>query len=351
MSKRYHAFIQLLLFRLRGFYREPEAVFWVYIFPIMLTVLLGIAFRNQPPQQPSIDIEASPAADALIAAFAEPPLAEQFEVEVCKPGSCAERLRLGKSAVTLAVDPDSGAYVYRFDETRPESRYARLVLDDALQRRAGRADPVATEDAVVTEPGSRYIDFLIPGLLGMNLMGGGMWGVGYTIVDLRVRKLLKRFLATPMRQSYFLLAMVGGRMSFVLLEIGAILAAGVLMFQLPVAGHPVAIVTVAMCGAVCFSGMGLLVASRAQRLETVAGLMNVVMMPMWLMSGLFFSTDHFPALLQPVIQALPLTQLLNVLRSVILEGSTLASQAGPLLYLLAIAGASFGLALKWFRWT
>ncbi|HNQ21573.1 MAG TPA: ABC transporter permease [Phycisphaerae bacterium] len=350
-SRKYRPLPELLRFRLRSFYREPEAVFWTYGFPILLTVLLGIAFRNRPPERIIVDIEAGPGAEAVRGALAAGSADGAFDVLINEAEVCRERLRLGKCAIVVSPATSEAPPAYHYDPTQPASAYARVRVDDALQRSAGRADPLAVRDAPVTEPGSRYIDFLIPGLLGMNLMGGGMWGIGYVTVDLRVRKLLKRLVATPMPRGHFLLSMVGGRMAFVVPEIVVILLAGVLLFGFPIRGGWVSIFVVAFCGAVCFAGVGLLVACRAERLETVAGLLNVVMMPMWLLSGLFFSTSHFPDVLQPLVQALPLTQLLNALRAVILEGGSVTSQTVPLLYLLALGGVCFCLALRWFRWT
>ena len=293
MKKNYRPLRELLLFRYRSFIREPEAVFWTYGFPLILTVALGIAFRNRPPAQVLVDVEAGPAAAAVRQILAPGNADDGFKVQVNGPAQCADRLRLGKCQVVVSAAPAADGYTYRYDPSRPESVHARARVDDALQRAAGRTDPVNVSDAEITEPGSRYIDFLIPGLLGMNLMAGGMWGIGYVTVDLRVRKLLKLLIATPMRRSYFLLSMVGGRMGFVFPELVVILLTGVLLFKLPIKGSLLAVLVVSACGALCFAGLGLLVASRAQRLETAAGLLNLVMMPMWLLSGLFFSTDNF----------------------------------------------------------
>ena len=343
-----------MLFRIRSFYREPAAVFWTYGFPLILTVSLGIAFRNKPVEKIRVDIEDGPAAQAIYDALAGIDEEGAFEVAVQSPKDCKERLRLGRVSVVVALggdaSGDSGAYVYRFDPTRPESTSARHRVDDALQRAAGRADPVAVRDETVSEPGSRYIDFLVPGLLGMNLLGSGLWGVGFVIVDLRVRKLLKRFVATPMRRSHFLGAVIGGRMLFIVPEMFIILMVGVLIFGIPIRGSWLAIGIVVLIGGVCFAGIGLLVACRAQRTETVAGLMNMVMLPMWLLSGIFFSTENFPAAFQPVVRALPLTHLNEALRAVILEGAPLSSQWLRLVILLAFSAVSFTLALKWFRW-
>jgi ABC-type multidrug transport system permease subunit len=226
----------------------------------------------------------------------------------------------------------------------------RATLNDALQAAAGRKDALPTSEKTSSEPGARYIDFLIPGLLGMNLMNSGMWGVGFALVEMRQRKLLKRFVATPMRRSDFLLALASSRLLLMLIELAVLLGFGILAFQMRLLGSWASVILISAVGALCFGGLGLLTASRAQKIETVSGLINVVMMPMWLLSGVFFSYERFPAILLPFIKALPLTALNDALRSTILEGATLAAQGTRLLVLLLWGGLSYVLALRWFRW-
>jgi len=346
---RQHPLRQLLLTRLLEFFREPEAIFWVYGFPVLLAIGLGIAFREKPPEEVRVDVvvaEPQRAAAEQVAATLRS--AHGFLVEMHTAGECAARLRMARADLTV-VPGSSFEYVY--DAMRPESILARARVDETLQRAAGRADRVATADRLVKEPGSRYIDFLIPGLLGMNLMGGGLWGIGFVTVDMRVRKLLKRLVATPMSRTHFLVAMIGSRIVFGIPEIVLLLAAGWLLFNVVVHGSLLSVLFVSILGAVSFSGLGLLVACRAQKIETVSGLMNLVMLPMWLLSGIFFSSERFPAAAQPFIQALPLTMLNEALRAVILEGATLASQFTHLAGLAAWGGVSFVLALRWFRWS
>ena len=341
----HHPLRELLLARFREFIREPEALFWVFGFPLLLAIGLGIAFRNQSAESIYVDVQqdAGRAAEIAEALRRSPAML----VEVHPAGECRNRLRLGKtSIVVIPGEPCT----YLFDPTRAESVLARQRVDDALQRAAGRRDPLATRDDPLTEPGARYIDFLVPGLIGMNLMGSGMWAVGFVIVDMRVRKLLKRLVATPMRKTDFLWSMIGARLVFMVPELLIVLGAGMLLFGILIQGSVFAILVVCIVGALVFSGLGLLVASRAQRIETVSGLMNLIMLPMWLFSGIFFSADRFPATFQPFVQALPLTQLNNALRAVILEGASLPSQAWRLLILAVWGCVSFLLALRWFRW-
>ncbi len=258
------------------------------------------------------------------------------------------RLRSGR--VALTVRPGAPVTL-RYDSTRREGNVARLVVGDALQRAAGREDVAVLREQRVSEPGARYIDFLIPGLLGMNIMGTGLWGVGFGIVKSRQQKLLKRFLASPMRRSHFMLSFMLARMVFLVLEVGAVLLFGYLAFDVPVRGSLGALAAIVGVGAMAFAGLGALVASRAQTTEGVSGLMNLVMVPMWICSGVFFAYSNFPPAMQPFIQALPLTALNDALRAVMLDGVALAG-TGPWLGVVGLWGvASFGLALRIFRWT
>jgi ABC-2 type transport system permease protein len=340
----YHPFKELLKARMREFLREPETIFWVYAFPVLLVIGLGIAFSNRPAERVFVDIQQNDVAEETAGNLRHNPA---FVVTICSKPECMERLRLGKS--TLVVVPGTKTE-YVFDPTRPESVLARRQVDDALQRAAGRRDPLYTEDRHVTEPGTRYIDFLIPGLIGMNLLAGSMWGVGYVIVDMRVRKLLKRFVATPMKRSHFLWSALGGRMVFMIPELAVILGAGVILFDFPIRGDIFSILLVSFLGSVSFSGLGLLAACRAKKLETASGIMNVIMMPMWLLSGVFFSPERFPDALQIIINSLPLTQFNYALRAVVLEDASLSSQLWRLVFIASWGAVCYICTLRWFRW-
>jgi ABC-2 type transport system permease protein len=258
-------------------------------------------------------------------------------------------LALGKVALVVAPRAD-GSLEYRLDPSRSESAIARARADDALQRAAGRRDPLANTVAEVREPGGRYIDFLIPGIVGMNLMSGGMWGVGFNLVDMRIKRLLKRLVAAPMRRPDFLAAHLTMRLVSMVIEVSFMLGFGHLAFGVPVRGGLLAVFAVGALGALCFGGLGLLVGSRARRMETVTGLMNVVMMPMFVLSGIFFSADRFPQVLQPLIRLLPLTALNDALRAVVLEGTPLPALSAPLAVLVIWTLLSFAAGLKLFRW-
>jgi ABC-2 type transport system permease protein len=335
---------QLTLARFREQLRQPEVLFWVFAFPLLLAVALGLAFRNRPPDVIRVGIEEGRGADSIAYALGR---ARGLAATVLPAHEASERLRTGRVAVVVVPgDP----MIYRFDSTRSDSRLARLATDDALQRAFGRRDVRATAEWKVTEKGSRYIDFLIPGLLGLNLMGTGMWGMGYAVVDARKRKLMKRLLASPMRRSHYLLSFMVARLAMLGPEVALLVGFGALAFGVPVRGSLLSLALLALIGAMCFAGLGLLTASRAQTVETVSGLMNVIMMPMWVLSGVFFSAANFPAAMQPLIKVLPLTALIDALRGVMIDGASLASVALPAGICAAWGAVSFAVALRIFRW-
>jgi ABC-2 type transport system permease protein len=335
---------ELTLTRLRLFVREPSAVFWTFGFPILLSIALGIAFRNRPPEAVHIAIERGPAADAVALALQSPGV----KAHVVDAQTAGQELRTGKVSLVIAArEPRT----YRYDETRPGGRLARLLVDDLLQRSEGRRDPTPVADDRVTEIGARYVDFLIPGLVGFNLMSSGMWGIGYVIVEMRTKKLVKRMLATPMRRGDFLLSFVAVRALFVFVEVPVLFAFARVAFGLRVAGSPVLLMAVALLGALAFAGLGLLCASRARNTETVGGLMNLVILPMSVGSGVFFSTANFPNGLQPLLRVLPLTALNDALRAVANDAAGTQEIRSQIALLAAWALLSFAGALRMFRWT
>ena len=338
--------LQLVTARLREFIRKPEAVFWVYVFPLIMVLSLGAAFRSRPMdrfvvQGPENISESSP-----LAKLADD---ERIDLRNDPPEIARARLRAGKADIVLTPQ-DDGSVAFLLDPTKPNAVLAQSVIDDLLQRAAGREDPLDNPIEEMHEPGGRYVDFLVPGMLGMGLLGGGLWGVGFAIVDMRIRKLLKLFLATPMKKTHFLAALMISRMIFTISEIVLLMLFAKFVFGVVVYGNLLLVALLIVVGAIEFSGIGLLVASRAQTLEAVSGLMNLVMLPMWIFSGIFFSTDRFPEFMQPFISLLPLTPLIRALRAVMLEGAGLWAITPNLLIMAAWAVITFAIALRIFRW-
>lgn len=345
-----HPLLELTFTRVREFLREKEAVFWVFIFPVLMTFALGIAFRNTAPDKTLVAIEGD-AQNAAISELARV-LNQSTDVtaSVLSSDEAAKALRSGKVSIVVTPQANSSVYSYRFDPTRPESRTARLIVDDVLQRAKGRTDVASVSEEKITEPGARYVDFLVPGLIGMNMMGSGLWGLGFTIVIARSRKILKRFAATPMRRSDYLLSFMLSRLFFLLLEVAAVVVFAWLVFGFTVRGSWISLALITLLGGFTFSGVGLLVAARPTTIEGVSGLMNFIMLPMWLLSGTFFSSERFPQVLQPFIKALPLTALNTLLRSVMNEGTSIWSSWMNVTILVAWLVVSFVVALKIFKW-
>lgn len=337
--------VELTIYRLKEFLREPDAVFWVFVFPLLLTLALGFAFREKPPERIPVGVTEGPFAQRHLIALQKSPALQPRIYPVLEG---REELRRGK--ISLLVDGSEGM-VYRYDPTRPESRNARGEVDDALQASMGRRDMFTAREETVTEQGARYIDFLVPGLIAMNLMGTGMWSISFAVVNARLKKLLKRFLATPMRKSTFLTAQFLSRFVFLIVEVAVVTVFAWLVFDVEIRGSMALFWFLCVLGGAAFAGVGILVSSRARTLEAVSGLMNLVMMPMWICSGVFFSYERFPDAVKPLIRALPLTALTDSLRAVMNDGAGIAAVAPQIANMLLWALLSGLVGLKIFRWT
>ena len=339
-----HPLIELTLARFREFIREPEAVFWSFAFPIIMTCALGIAFRSSTEAPVIVGVAQTQGAEAVVESLDR---AGGFVVRRIPADEIERAVRDGRAAVVVEAGSPP---VYHFDAARAESQAGRLAVDEALQRAAGRADVFQADRRPVAEIGSRYIDWLVPGLLGMGIMSTGMWSVSFTIVTARTRKLLKRLVATPMSRTHYLGSFVLSRLVFLAVESIVLVGFSWLVFDVAVRGSLGTLALVCLTGAVAFGGMALLVCSRARTIEAVSGLLNLVMLPMWVLSGIFFASTNFPDVMQPFIQALPLTALIDALRGVVNEGLSIAGVAGDLAILMIWGSVSFVLSLKLFRW-
>lgn len=340
--RRYSPLWELVVVRIKEFHRTPHAIFWVYGFPLIMAASLGLAFQSRPIEKIHVDVQDRASEDLRHALAAD----QRLEVTEIPAETARRRLARARSDV-IVVPGDPPGFIY--DPNRAESVLARTAAENALLKaKATKTSP--SRDMTIDEPGGRYIDFLIPGLIGMNVMGGGLWGVGFVIVDMRIRKLLKRLIATPMRRSDFLFGLAISRLIFTAIEVVILLVFAFFVFNVGVRGRLLELVAVIVLGAATFAGVGLLVACRATTTEAVSGLMNLVMLPMWLLSGVFFSSERFPAAIQPIIKALPLTALNDALRAIMLDGNSMASQWREVSVLLVWGAVSFVLALRWFRW-
>ena len=332
---------QLTSMRFRLFLREPEAIFWTFLFPILLAMGLGIAFRNRPADVLQVGATTAQLTQALAG--------DKGLTAATMDEAAGTRALATGNILLLAIQRPEGIE-YKFDDTNPDARTARLVADRAIQTAAGRHEAVRAEDQLVHETGARYIDFVVPGLLGMNLMGSAMWGLGFSIVDARQKKLLKRMVASPMPRWQFLASFLLSRLLLLIVEVVVFLGFSRLVFGVPFRGALWELALLCVLTSLSFSAIGLLVSSRAKTMEAVSGLMNLVMLPMWILSGIFFSATRFPAAIQPLVRALPLTAAIDALRGNMLQGISMGQLAAPVAILLVWAAAAFAVSLRIFRW-
>lgn len=335
---------ELTRVRVLLFLREPEAIFWVFVFPLVLAAVLGFAFRSGSLEPNRVAIVQGAGSERLVEAFERD---EHLEAEVFADRDEAFA-KLRKAAVDGVVEPGDPPKL-AFDPDRQEAATARLRVERALALTDGEADASLTLEPV-TETGSRYVDFLFPGLLGMNLMGTGMWGIGFAIADVRRRKFLRRLMVTPMRHSSFFLAFMLSRLVFLCLELSVLAGFGRWILGVPFEGDVISFGVICVLGAFTFAGLGILVASRVRTIEGVSGLMNFVMMPMWLASGVFFPYERFPDALHPLLRLLPLTALNDALRGIMLDGHSIFQLGFEIAVLVGWTVVTFAVALRIFRW-
>jgi ABC-2 type transport system permease protein len=341
MSFETSSLYQLTVTRLKLTLREPEAIFWIFVFPILLAIGLGIAFRNRPADVLPVGATTDQVTQALAA---------DKGLRATEMDESAGVHALAVGTIVLLAEQRGNGVVYRYDNTNPDARTARMIADRAIEVAAGRKDVVTAENDLVQETGSRYIDFVVPGLLGMNLMGSAMWGLGFSIVDGRQKKLLKRMVASPMPRWQYLAGYLLSRLVMLAVEVVVFLGFAKLVFGVPFRGPLWQLALLCILVSLVFSALGLLTASRAKTMEAVSGLMNLVMLPMWILSGVFFSASRFPVIIQPLVRALPLTAAIDAIRGNMLQGvqlNQLTLQAGILLAWFAVP---FAVSLRIFRW-
>lgn len=339
-----HPLVELTKARLREFFREKGVLFWVFAFPLLMAMGLGLAFRAKPADLPRVGLVFNDESSVVHA------LLDSQRVSATRTTESDARRDLARSKLDIIARLDDGRVTYIYDTQQEKSAVARAVVDGELQRAAGRMDPVLTRDVPVTEVGARYIDYLMPGLIAMNIMGTSMWGVGYNLVLARKRKLLRRFAVTPMHRWQFLLAYFLARSIFLLLEVGVLVLFGRFVFGTPLLGSSLAVAAIAILGAASFAGISLVVGARVENTETANGWMNLVQLPMWVLSGTFFSYERFPEWLHWPIRCLPLTALTDAFRAIANQGAGLGTQGFELGVMAIWGSVGFMIALRNFRW-
>lgn len=336
-----HPIAHLVFDRYREFVREPGVLFWTFGFPILLVIVLSIAFRGSEPEPATVAVVAGAGAEELAARLEASDALRTITLD-----DEAARAALMRGQASLVVTPGEPPR-FLADPSRPESALVIAAARDALH------DGPAPNHEIerVTVRGERYVDFLVPGMIGMTLLNGGAWGVGYGLILMRTRKLLKRLCATPMKRAHLLAAYLIFRLLVSFVEAGILLGVGVFVFGTPFAGDVFSLIGLVTLSAFSFGGLGLLCATRAENPQSGNGYVNLATLPMLLVSGVFFSAKNFPAWLQPVIDVLPLTAFNDALRAILNDGASLPSLGFESAVLASWGIACFFVALRVFKWS
>jgi len=327
--------------RLRIFRREPEALFWTFGFPLVVTLVLGIAFRPSAPEPLPVVVVGGAEDAALVEQ-----LARSGELDVRLVGAAEAVTALGRGGALLVVEPGQ-VPVLRYDATRPESRLARAIAEAAIDGRASES----SESRQSSEAGDRYVDFLVPGLIAMNVMTVCLWGIGWNVVDARKSRLLRRLAVVPMRRTHYLGSFLIAHVVLVIATLAVVIGFAALAFDVPLEGSVLGLVFVIGLGSASFSGLGVLLASRTANVEVLSGMINAASLLQLIGSGVFFSTSHFPDAVVTGLRALPLTALVDAVRAIMLEGRPLQElplELGVLTVWMAITSL---VGLRIFRWS
>jgi ABC-2 type transport system permease protein len=338
--------VQLVLARWRNFYRVPENLFWMFLFPVIMALVLGMAFREGHPEPVRIAVVRGAGSDAIYAAFSQSKDANAVLVDE------AEALtQLRSAAVDLVIQPAAPGQPrrYRFDPGREQGRLARIVADDLVQRSQGRVDPTRVHDETVRAVGERYIDFAIPGLLGLSIMTFGL-GIPLAIAEMRSRQLLKRLAVSPMPRTHFLLSLVIQRSLLLLVQLPMLLVVVWLMFGVRNRGSYFLLYACCLLGTAVFTSIGTLAAARVRSLHTARGVTDLIRLPMMIACGVFFSIDRLPMVVRPLVRLLPLSALIESLRAVMNHGAGVSSITQPLTIVTAWGLVSLTATVAFFRW-
>jgi len=365
----------LTLSLFREILREPGVLFWGILFPILMTLGLGLAFSKKADVVRKIAVISTPIAtdkdsSALYNFLGKKceqnkPLEKddynwKFEIRDEKLGNSVflfysmewdeSMVLLKRGTINLILKENEGKTEYHFDPMNSDAELTYLKLSGIIG--SGEILPAGktTEIKPLTLTGTRYIDFLVPGLITMGVMMSSMWGISYGIIEKRSKKLLRRLVATPMKKSHFLIALITVRVTMNFLEALVLLLFALIVFHMTIQGSISAMILIFLAGNIAFAGIAVFVSSHTSNTEVGNGLINFIVMPMMVLSGIFFSYHNFPDWSLPVIQKLPLTMLSDGIRSIFNEGAGYPEVAIPILILTSTGVLFFGVGLKIFKW-
>ena len=363
-------FIQLILVNYREFIREPGIVFWSLIFPVLMSWVLGVAFSNRGELTQTVAIiEPAAVRNIPLAAFlanAEPVITgkdsaiTEYRKTIANPklGNTSYRflltrwedalLMLKRGQATIIMEARSDSLFFHFDPKNPESRLNYITLSAIIKDESFIKETGSIK--VLEKTGTRYIDFLIPGLLAMGIMNTFLWGISYALIEMRSKKLLRRMIATPMKKSSYLISHFVARVTLAIIEASVLYLFARLYFHIEIQGSLLALIMIFLAGNICFTGIGVLLASRTSSSRIGSGLINFISLPMTVLSGVFFSYHNFPDFVIPFIQTLPLTMLADSIRSIFTEGTGMTQNLPEFFILSGLGIVCFIIGLRIYKW-
>lgn len=337
----FRRYAALLHTRNLEFLRDRGTFGWNVVLPLVLVLGIAFVFSGQGRPLFKVGVLAPPGATA--AAAAAPHLGEQYIQFIAVDDLSLATSKVERHQLDMVIDlREPQAPRYWINSSSPRGY--------ALERMLDGGHPPGWTRAAITGREVRYIDWLVPGVLGMNMMFSCLFGVGYVIVRYRKSGYLKRLYATPLTALEFLAAQVTSRLLLTLSITVAVFVATDLMLDFYMLGRWLDLLVITALGAISLISLGLLVASRVTSEELAGGLLNLLSWPMMLLSGVWFSMEGTPQVLQWAAQLLPLTHMLEGARAIMLDGKGLLDVWPQVAALLSISAGALGLGAWWFRW-
>ncbi len=361
---------QLILINYREFVREPGIVFWSIIFPVLMSWVLGVAFTNRENTTQTVAVvKSANNHNSQLDRFLENTQANitlndtsrlEYHKTISNPklGKTTYRflmvnwdeamIMLKRGQTSIIIDAQHDSLLYHFDPMNPEARLNYITLSLLIKNESLIED--AQSIRILEKTGTRYIDFLVPGLMAMGIMNSFLWGISYALIEMRAKKLLRRMIATPMKKSEYLFSHFVARVSLALFEAAILYFFARFYFRIQIQGSILALLMIFLAGNICFTGLGILMASRTSSSRVGTGLINFVSLPMTVLSGIFFSYHNFPDFVIPFIQKLPLTMLADSMRSIFIEGTGIIENLPEFFILSGLGLICFIIGLRIYKW-
>jgi ABC-2 type transport system permease protein len=339
--------IQLILVNFKTFFREPAILFWAVLFPIIMAWVLGVAFSNKGESLRTVYVIGESAPEKITG---EKVMGEEtgnaYRIKF-QPSSEEEAIRAVKRGLTtLFIEVKGDSLIYHFDPLNSDAQLTHLILERGI----GDVDTKNTAIDPLQTKGTRYIDFLIPGMIALGIMNACIWGIGWSLIENRMKKLLRRMVATPLKKPIFFTAQMFTRIILGAFETILLILFAWLYFGISITGSIPAFIAVFLSGIFAFAGIAILMASRTSKTEVANGLVNAVTLPMMILSGIFFNYHNFPDWAIPIIQALPLTLVADSIRAIFIEGAGFIDVLRPVVILCGIGLVTFTFGLRVFKW-